>query len=392
MNDSAGIIQFRSKDDWVEFLSGPRKKSEIISKQIRIVDLFSSVGGLTTGVSEALLDSGFSPKPVLAADVDKAALDVFKANWPSAAIFHGSVRNLVDSHVMGVGPSARFSYPPVLIDPSIIPLKGKVDVLIAGPPCQGHSSLNNVSRGDDPRNELYLQVPAIAVALGVEKIIIENVPGVVRSKENVVDTTASILEKAGYHVSTAVLAADRLGWPQTRRRFFLVADLIRKPIDLLQIQYGLSKDLQASDLMWAIGDLQESQVNTDLMNTPATLSEENLRRAQVLYDNDLYDLPLLERPDCHKNGTTYTASYGRMKPHKAAPTITTGFLSPGRGRFLHPHLVRTLTPREAARVQGFPDWYEFNPHGRTLRKNLSKWIGDAVPPIMGYVAAKSLGF
>jgi DNA (cytosine-5)-methyltransferase 1 len=392
MSDSTGVIQLRSMDEWAEFLSGPRKRPEITSKQIRIVDLFSSVGGLTTGVCEALLDSGFSPKPVLAADVDKTALEVFKANWPSASTFHGSVRNLVDSHVTGVGPSARFSYPPILIDPCIIPLKGKVDILIAGPPCQGHSSLNNVSRGDDSRNELYLQVPAIAVALGVEKIIIENVPGVVRSKENVVDTTASILESAGYNVSTAVLTADRLGWPQTRKRFFLVADLIRKPIDLLELQNELGREVPAQDLMWAIGDLQGSQINTDLMNTPATLSDENQRRAKVLYDNDLYDLPLLERPDCHKNGTTYTASYGRMKPDKAAPTITTGFLSPGRGRFLHPHLVRTLTPREAARVQGFPDWYEFNPHGTSLRVNLSKWIGDAVPPIMGYVAAKSLGF
>lgn len=378
-------------DNWGEFLSGPRQKPDVTAKQVGIVDLFSSVGGLTTGVCQAIIDSGMSPKPLFAADVDRAALQVYRGNWPSAHAFNGSVTNLVDSHVSGVGQEARFSYPPVLVNAFLKSLVGKIHLLVAGPPCQGNSSLNNVSRGDDPRNELYLMVPAIAVALGVEKIIIENVPGVVRAKANVVDTTATLLEKAGYHVSSGVLAADILGWPQTRKRFFMVADLVQKPLDLLDLQREVSSLGDSRDLMWAIGDLQAGPINTALMNTPATLSEENIRRAKVLFDKDLYDLPLAERPDCHKNGTTYTASYGRMRPDMPAPTITTGFLSPGRGRFLHPHLLRTLTPREAARVQGFPDWYEFDPNGGSTKNNLAKWIGDAVPPIMGYVAARSLG-
>lgn len=378
-------------DTWGDFLSGPRQKASVTARQVGIVDLFSSVGGLTTGVCQALMDSGLSPKPLFAADVDRAALEVYRANWPSAHAFSGSVANLVDSHVSGVGQDARFSYPPVLLNPALQDLVGKVGLLVAGPPCQGNSSLNNVSRGDDPRNELYLLVPAIAVALGVEKIIIENVPGVVRAKANVVDTTASLLEKAGYQISSGVLAADSLGWPQTRKRFFMVADLSQKPLDLIKLQGSLAMEGDPRNLMWAIGDLQKVPVGTNLMNTPASLSEENLRRAQVLFDLDLYDLPLTERPDCHKNGTTYTASYGRMRPDRPAPTITTGFLSPGRGRFLHPHLLRTLTPREAARVQGFPDWYDFDPTGKSTRNNLAKWIGDAVPPIMGYVAARALG-
>jgi DNA (cytosine-5)-methyltransferase 1 len=379
-------------DNWGEFLSGTRQKSHVTAKQVGIVDLFSSVGGLTTGVCQAIIDSGMSPKPLFAADVDRAGLQVYKANWPSAHAFNGSVTNLVDSHVTGVGQEARFSYPPVLVDPFLQSLVGQINLLVAGPPCQGNSSLNNVSRGDDPRNELYLMVPAIAVALGVERIIIENVPGVVRAKANVVDTTATLLEKAGYQVSSGVLAAHILGWPQTRKRFFMVADRVRKPLDLLELQNEVSSLGDSRDLMWAIGDLQAEPISTELMNTPATLSEENVRRAKVLFDKDLYDLPLNERPDCHKNGTTYTASYGRMRPDRPAPTLTTGFLSPGRGRFLHPHFLRTLTPREAARVQGFPDWYEFDPNGISTRNNLAKWIGDAVPPIMGYIAARSLGF
>jgi len=385
-------LDMRSMDAWSQFLSGPRRRPLITSKQVNVVDLFSSVGGLTTGVSEALLESGLSPKPVYAADVDKAALSVYRSNWPSASAFNGSVRHLVDSHVTGAGSTAKFSYLPELVETALAALIGKVEILVAGPPCQGHSSLNNVTRGEDPRNELYLQVPAIAIALGANKVIIENVPGVVRSKSNVVDTTASLLENSGYSVKTGVLRADAFGWPQTRKRFFLVADRDQEPLDLISVQRDAQETNAAQGLMWAISNLPEGDLADLLMDTPASLSEENLRRAKLMFERGLYDLPLNERPDCHKDGTTYTASYGRMRADKPAPTITTGFLSPGRGRFLHPHLPRTLTPREAARVQGFPDWYDFNPTGTSNRANLAKWIGDAVPPILGYVAAKALGY
>jgi len=71
---------------------------------------------------------------------------------------------------------------------------------------------------------------------------------------------------------------------------------------------------------------------------------------------------------------------------KPAHTITTGFSTPGRGRYIHPLRKRVITPHEAARIQGFPDWFSFAGAGSGTipRKNLEKWIGDAVPPIMGY--------
>ena len=81
---------------------------------------------------------------------------------------------------------------------------------------------------------------------------------------------------------------------------------------------------------------------------------------------------------------------------KPAPTITTGFLTPGRGRFIHPIQPRVLTPHEAARVQGFPDWFDFYAQRDKppSRSNLTKWIGDAVPSVLGataVAAALSLG-
>jgi len=127
------------------------------------------------------------------------------------------------------------------------------------------------------------------------------------------------------------------------------------------------------------------------MDMASEMIPENRERVDWLFDNGEYDLPNAWRPECHRGGTTYGAVYGRMWPDKPAPTITTGFMTPGRGRYVHPTRRRTLTPREAARIQGFPDTYRFlaDPRYPPKRKDLAKWIGDAVPMPLGYGAALS---
>lgn len=375
----------KSSESWLDFVSAPKPREPFSAKQFSFIDLFSSIGGLTTGFAESLREQGFAPRSLFAADVDVLATQVYQANWPTADIYPNSVRNLVDSKIEVKEGGARFVYQPKIVHPGLQALVGKVSAVIAGPPCQGNSNLNNKTRGDDPRNELYLQVPAIAVALGADKVLIENVPGVIREKNNVVQTTIALLEAAGYQIQSGVLSADQFGWPQTRKRFFIVADRLASPRpfqDLIERHGRASRSLG-----WLLQNTPES--DSELMSTGANLSYENQQRANFLLEHDLFDLPLEHRPDCHKGGTTYTSSYGRMKPDAPAPTLTTGFMSPGRGRFIHPFEPRTLTPREGALVQGFPNWYVFNPSGATTRKNLAKWIGDAVPPVLGYIAGKS---
>ena len=114
---------------------------------------------------------------------------------------------------------------------------------------------------------------------------------------------------------------------------------------------------------WAIGDLLDGHATVKkagVMDSTPVFSEENIVRIDHLFDKNLYDLPDAERPDCHKNGNTYPSVYGRMNWDRPAGTRTTGFLTPGRGRYIHPLRRRVLTPHEAARVQSFPD--SFN-HG-----------------------------
>jgi DNA (cytosine-5)-methyltransferase 1 len=296
------------------------------------------------------------------------------------------VASLVDFQVRGSGESTRFLYRPELTRAAPAAFES-VDVILAGPPCQGHSSLNNKTRGQDDRNRLYLTVPAIAVATSADVVVVENVPNVVRARENVVAAAVALLENAGYRVTSSVLNAQSLGWPQTRKRFFLVARRSSTPLPLGELAAAHRRP--AKPISWAIEDLLRRECG-DAMDEVADLSPENAERVAWMFANEKYDTPLDLRPDCHREGTSYMSVYGRMKWDEPAPTITTGFLTPGRGRFIHPLRERTLTPREAARLQGFPDWFDFVTSAMPpTRRDLAKWIGNAVPSILGYTASLS---
>lgn len=374
---------------WGSFIRGAKPRPNRELEPLRFIDLFSSVGGLSVGAMEAISSLGMRGVPLLAADLDDSALRVYHQNIRPRQIVPESVASLVSYQVVGTGAAAKFAYTPLATDDRLASLEGSVDLILAGPPCQGHSSLNNHSRHDDPKNLLYLTVPAAAIAVGARHVVIENVPNVVADRNGVVQTTINLFRENGYHVTSAVLAADAMGWPQTRKRYFLVASRDTIPLDL-----GALKELfarPAESVTWMLGDLESRELDSDdpMFSVPQ-LSRDNQVRVNWLFDEDnpRYTLENAIRPDCHKDGTTYSNTYGRMYPDKPAPTITGGFLTPGRGRFLHPNLPRVLTPREAARVQGFPDWFSFVPNTNepSSRAQLSTWIGNAVPTILGFVA------
>lgn len=375
---------------WSAYIRGSKPPPDRDSQPLRFIDLFSSVGGLSLGASEAIAALGMRGMPRLAADVDARALQVYRSNLRPRHTIAESVRSMIDYRVSGTGDGARFAYEPTVIDERLASLVGATDLILAGPPCQGHSSLNNHSRHDDPKNLLYLTVPATAVALGARHVVVENVPNVVRDKNGVVQTTMKLLRDNGYQVTSGTLAADQFGWPQTRKRFFLVASRDTRPIAL-----GTLKNLfrrETRSVWWLVDDLESTPLDdTHVMNSVPELSEENRQRIDWLFDNDEYNLPNAIRPDCHKDGTTYEATYGRMHRDQPAPTITGGFLTPGRGRFIHPTQRRVLTPREAARVQGFPDWFNFSTKSAEppSRTELGRWIGNAVPSVLGFVATLS---
>jgi DNA (cytosine-5)-methyltransferase 1 len=370
---------------WGKFLKTPRKPS-FEGSPVTTVDLFASAGGLTLGAMTAVAGYGKNIQPLLAVDIDSDALEIYQRNFKPRKVRNESVANLVDFKVITRNGKSSFAYAPEATDSDLDLLKGQVDLLLAGPPCQGHSLLNNHSRFDDPRNGLYLTIPAVASVIKPKYIVIENVPTVTRDKSGVVNSAIGLLEESGYCVSSGVLSASDLGWPQTRKRFFIVASKVSNPLDISLIAEEMSR--KPLSIEWAIGDLIDQVDTENYMTQLPQMSHDNIKRVNWLFDENEYNLANSQRPDCHKDGTTYTSVYGRMYWDKPAPTLTTGFLSPGRGRYVHPLRRRVLTPLEAARIQGFPDWFQFKYLNGThaTRTSLSKWIGDAVPSILGAIA------
>ena len=350
-------------------------------RPLRIVDLFCGCGGFSWGMKRAAEAVGFKPDFALAADIEKPSLDVYSRNLKPWMAMAENLYELVDIPYGMTPRGCRFLGKPMVLDDRLRALAGRVDVMLAGPPCQGHSNHNNKTRRDDPRNILYLVPIAVGIALDIPVIVIENVPEVVRSHDRVVQMGRELLRSSGYDLDDGVLRGLGLGLPQTRRRHFLVASKHRRP-NLAHVDAALRVD-GPRDLRWAIYDLLAHD-GTEYFDRPADLSDENRARIDAMTELETFDMPDELRPLCHRDGHTYPSIYGRLRWEEPSGTITSGFMSPGRGRYIHPDLPRTLTPHEAARLQTFPDSFDFCGGGQPYKKLLAQWIGDAVPPLLGY--------
>lgn len=340
---------------------------------VRTVDLFAGCGGLSLGVMEACRRLGMTHTIELATDWDERALSILEKNLRPKAIEKGDITQLFDGEVgdnsKTVNERRTLRDYPHAMEP---------DLLTGGPPCQGHSDLNNHTRRGDTRNSLYLRMVRATEILRPKAVIIENVSTVIHSKEGVVQEAVGELTEMGYSVSESILWAHEFGVPQRRKRHFLVASKVG------ETDFSTIVDLKKTahrTLRWAIADLLHSYDETSTYNSSAVPSTENQDRMDWLIENEEWNLPNHLRPPCHQQGHNYPAVYGRMRWDEPCSTITRGFGSTGQGRFMHPSAYpgRTLTPHEAARVQTFPDWFDFGGH---LRGTMSKTIGNAVPPLL----------
>ncbi len=344
---------------------------------IRIVDLFAGCGGLSLGVREAARALGRGAISVFASDIDEGALAVYGSNFDPKEVCCLPIETIFSKDLAEKLTRAELQ---------LQERCEHVDFLIGGPPCQGHSDLNNHTRRNDPRNDLYAVMGRAASVLMPRFIIIENVLGVRHSATGVVQKTIKQLNSLGYRTASISLNSANFGVAQNRKRHFTLA----AAGDLAPMQRTLESLQQpVRPVMWSIDDLMEKEEATDSpFNTAATHSATNKKRIDYLFAKDLYELPDSERPDCHRlKPHAYNSVYGRMRPDVQAPTITSGFGSTGQGRFVHPFKKRTITPHEAARIQFFPDWFRFCEVGR---RQLQKYIGNAVPPKLSYVLALSL--
>ena len=215
---------------------------------MRAIDLFSGCGGMSVGLEEAARRLGCRLDVPLAVDFDAAALAIYRLNFPDANARVADVATLFDGLLGG-----RLTASERRLTKDV----GIVDFLVGGPPCQGHSDLNNHTRRQDPKNALYLRMARAAEVLRPAVVVIENVASVQWDRSGVVSTTSRALECAGYRVAGQVLDLRKVGVPQRRKRFVLLATRLQE-VELERLLGELADGMPNHPdrtVRWAIGDL-----------------------------------------------------------------------------------------------------------------------------------------
>lgn len=339
---------------------------------VRAADLFSGCGGLSLGVREASTALGKRFESVLAVDNDAPSLEVYKRNFSPALPIDRDIRSVLSGRL---GDRLKSE------EKSLLKKIGSIDICLAGSPCQGHSDLNNHTRRKDTRNELYGRIARFAEIAEPTHIIAENVPALIHGKDRTLDSTIARLEQLGYSIDISTVNLADLGVPQRRTRHVLIASNQSVSIEEIMSRHKVSKE---RTVRWAIADLAR-RAPGNLLDTASKLHPDNVERIEYLMEHDEYDLPNRLRPVCHQDDHSYVSMYGRLRYDEPAQTITSGFGSPGQGRYIHPTCRRTLTPHEGARLQFFPDSFDFS--SVKLRTALGNMLGNAVPMILSLILA-----
>ncbi len=260
--------------------------------------------------------------------------------------------------------------------------RGEVALFAGGPPCQGFSKQKRGAHLGDERNDLVFEYIRLVSEIQPRYFLFENVAifGQVRGKRYLMEMQRRLPE---YAFATAFLNAADFGVPQTRERFVLVG---RRKDEVGRFRFPLATTRQRRTVRDVIGDLPEppsdGSEHPDLPNHAKTnVTAINIQRfTHVPQGGGWQDIPSYLRLPCHQNVDPSSGGwpdvYGRLSWDGPCPTITGGFDSFTRGRYGHPTQHRAITPREAARMQGFPDNYRFIGNRGDVRSQ----IGNVVPP------------
>lgn len=272
---------------------------------------------------------------------------------------------------------------------------GELDLLAGGPPCQGFS-VQRQGADVDPRNRMVLEFVRFAEVLRPRTLLMENVGGLLARRGRLVMTELTArLATAGYRLSIHKLDAVRFGVPQFRVRVFMIGE--RE--DAFSLAFWPPAPLRTPEtyatVRDAIGDLPsppaDGRSHPDFANhyREAGLSSLNLERLRHIPEGGgRADLPLRLQLPGHLNNPDHRHLdvYGRLAWDRPSGTLTARFDSFTRGRFGHPVENRSITLREGARLQAFPDDFVFDGN----REEGARQIGNAVPPLVAEVIGRSL--
>lgn len=242
---------------------------------------------MTIGLYEAARRAGRKLEVVLAIDSDPEVVGLYKSNLPKANARTGDVDRIFDGSV-GSEPTAAERL--IASEVGVAP-----DILVGGPPCQGHSDLNNRTRRRDPKNALYLSMARAAEVLKPKVVIIENVTGAQWDRDGVVQLTRDALTTAGYSVASRVVDLRIVGTPQRRRRFIVIGSRLKTldPVALLDDLASSWGEHAYRTVRWAIEDLLHSDP-TSVFDSP---SEPTLEQSDRFLPGLPLPNPLVDRSD-----------------------------------------------------------------------------------------------
>lgn len=341
----------------------------------RVVDLFSGCGGFSYGFEMA----GFNV--VLGVDNERIALDTFKLNHRNSDIL---LADLHDDSVIS----------------QIVNKVKDVDVIIAGPPCQGFS-LTGTRNEYDKRNKLFYSVFNLARVTSPKAIVIENVPGLAtlyngKAKDEIINQ----FKMLGYNYSFKVLYAPEYGVPQIRRRIFFVG--LKKDYGTFVFPTPVLTEGKFNTCSMALSDLPDVEnfsgdalleYNSLPQNSYQTIMRKGskfisnhigTRHTQMVIDV-ISQVPeggnYKDLPKGVGESRKFNEAWTRYHSQKPSKTIDTGH----RNHF-HYKYNRVPTVRENARLQSFPDRFRF----LGTKTQQYRQVGNAVPPLLGYYIAKKL--
>jgi len=353
-----------------------------MDQKIKVIDLFCGVGGLSYG---------FAHNPafqiVAANDVLPAMAQAYQLNHPGVKVYQTDIKNLTFQQLQ-----------------SDLELQtNSVDIVVGGPPCQAYSTVGK-RLIDDPRGKLFQEYYRMLKEIQPRFFLFENVKGLTSMQGGeLLKTIISLFESLGYRVRYKILNSADYGAPQIRERVIITGSKLPKPFAYPKPSHSPSNYLTLED---AISDLPfiksgeegfdyASEPNNDFQklmrkHAPAKLMDHNapknnarlIKLMELLPDGGTPDdLPQELRPS-----SGFKNTYCRLWWNRPATTITRNLSTPSSSRCIHPKAPRPLTTREGARIQCFPDDYQF--YGSRSDRNLQ--VGNAVPTFLSIALAKAI--
>lgn len=401
---------------------------------MRIIDLFSGAGGLTFGFYYRIKNNAFVRNRknsfVFANEFDSHAAKAFSSNYPDIKMLDQDIKTLdadTIKEMMGKDP---------------------VDLIIGGPPCQSFSTVGQ--RVYDEKAMMYEEYLRILSIVRPKMFLFENVKGILSMREtfyktdkdgNILYTTTknketgrerkkpivdrygsfvmdiikenfgNINNELGYSIFTKILNAVDFGVPENRERVFIVGIRNDISIDWSFPEGNITNRLSIKDAISDLPPVKEKENVTKYTSKPQNDYQilmrgdnksitchfcgeygekirtviKNVKQGQGKNDfNKLIEQGLIDEK--FKLTSGFANTYGRLIENQPCTTITNNMTTPSGLRCIHYEQDRALTPREGARIQSFPDWFQFEGD----KANITTQIGNAVPPLLSIKIAKQI--